>query len=80
MCQSTYSIEIHHVKRIKDLRKEGKINFFKAQIKAINRKQVPLCKEHHQKLHANLFTGLEKTLFAKGVHIYGQSINKDKFR
>ena len=80
MCQSTYSIEIHHVKRIKDLRKEGKVNFFKAQIKAINRKQVPLCKEHHQKLHANLFTELEKTLFVMGVRLYGQSINKNKFR
>lgn len=78
VCQSSFSIEIHHIKRIKDLKKKAKVNFFKAQMIAIRRKQVPLCKEHHQKLHANSFTELEKELFAKGVHSYGQVINKNK--
>lgn len=79
VCQSSVSIEIHHMKRIKDLKKKAKFNFFKAQISAIKRKQVPLCKEHHHKLHSNSFSELEKELFAKGVYSYGQVIKKDKF-
>jgi hypothetical protein len=59
LCKTKNSIEMHHVKRIKDLKndhKKGKIDFFTMQMRAINRKQVPLCHEHHVKLHKDELT------------------------
>lgn len=53
VCGASYP-EMHHVKHIKDLKtlqREGKIDFWTMQMRAINRKQIPLCKEHHVKLH-----------------------------
>lgn len=46
--------EMHHVRKIRDLKKgyrEGRLDFWTMQMAAINRKQIPLCKEHHSKLH-----------------------------
>jgi hypothetical protein len=36
------------------------------QMAAINRKQGPLCREHHKAVHKNSFTRVEKELFAIG--------------
>jgi len=58
---------MHHVRAIKDLRNPkltGK-DFFTRQMAAINRKQVPLCKDHHIRLHNNTWTQQELSIFAK---------------
>ena len=54
ICGSTDDIEMHHVRKIKDLRKpNSKLDFYTRQMAAINRKQVPLCSLHHIGLHKN---------------------------
>lgn len=69
--------EMHHIRKIWDLKqkavegtKKEKWNWFTSQMKAINRKQIPLCKEHHVKLHANDFTFEEKEKFRLGLKQY----------
>lgn len=54
ICGVDKGIEMHHVRKIKDL-KDGnsKLDFFTRQMAAINRKQIPLCKDHHIGLHQN---------------------------
>ncbi len=48
-------IEMHHVKHV---RKEGfRYKGFHEQMALLNRKQVPLCKECHKKVHAGLYDG-----------------------
>jgi len=48
-------IEMHHVKHV---RKEGfRYKGFHQQMALLNRKQVPLCKNCHQKVHAGLYNG-----------------------
>ena len=38
--------------KIKDLKSPNKkLDFFTRQMAAINRKQIPLCKDHHVRLH-----------------------------
>jgi hypothetical protein len=49
---------MHHVRSIRNLRKpdsgaKAKFDFFTRQMAAINRKQIPLCKDHHTRLHNN---------------------------
>ncbi len=59
---------MHHVRRIKDLKLTAKgksFDFFTIQMATINRKQVPLCSLHHQKLHNNQLDVTERALFAK---------------
>jgi hypothetical protein len=38
------------------------------QMAAINRKQVPLCREHHTKLHHDKLTPIEKLMFSAGCN------------
>lgn len=57
---------MHHVRKIRDIRKpNSKLDFFTRQMAAINRKQVPLCKEHHVSLHNNTLSESERAIFAK---------------
>lgn len=54
ICGDDTNVEMHHVKHIKDLKsKNSKLDFFTRQMRAINRKQIPLCKKHHIGLHNN---------------------------
>lgn len=54
ICGSTYNIEMHHVRKIRDMKNpNSKLDFFTRQMAAINRKQVALCKYHHIGLHNN---------------------------
>lgn len=57
ICNSdTNSIEMHHVKHIK---KDGiRYSGFSVQMALLNRKQIPLCRECHMKVHAGLYDGL----------------------
>lgn len=57
---------MHHIRQIKNRRKKLKLDFFTAQMAAINRKQVPLCKEHHVNLHRGKLSMRDYELFAYG--------------
>lgn len=51
----SYPAEMHHLRSISRLRDRSQsVDFIKAQMMAINRKQVPLCKTHHHKVHGKL--------------------------
>ena len=64
ICGSTEEIEMHHVRKIKDIKNpNSKLDFFTRQMAAINRKQVPLCKDHHTRLHNNTWTAEERDRF-----------------
>ncbi len=58
--------QMHHVRKIKELKSRRHLDWFTMQMAAINRKQVPLCRRHHTALHRNLLTPTEKLLFNKG--------------
>jgi hypothetical protein len=53
ICGSDQNVEMHHVRKIRELRnpKLAKLDFFTRQMAAINRKQIPLCQDHHARLH-----------------------------
>jgi len=53
MCGVEEEVEMHHVRSIRELRNPdtGK-DFFTRQMEAINRKQIPLCQDHHRRLHS----------------------------
>jgi group II intron reverse transcriptase/maturase len=62
--------EMHHLRHIKDLkskRKSGKMDFWKTQLAAINRKQIPLCKEHHVNLHQNKLNTEERKKLIEAI-------------
>jgi len=66
ICGNSTNIEMHHVRAIKDLKtlySKSKIDWFTLQMRELNRKQVPLCREHHQKVHNNSLNSDEKKLF-----------------
>lgn len=71
ICGSDDKVEMHHVRKIKDLRNpNSKKDFFTGQMEAINRKQIPLCRDHHNRLHNNTWTETEKEMLkvrSKGV-------------
>jgi group II intron reverse transcriptase/maturase len=52
VCGSEQKVEMHHVRRIKDLR--GRTKRSRIMI-AINRKQIPLCRSCHMKAHGKKF-------------------------
>lgn len=52
ICGTFNNIQMHHVKQVRDLKNNRKLDFFTKQMAAINRKQVPLCKQHHVDLHS----------------------------
>ena len=70
ICGATSNIEMHHIRQVSDIKqklKKSKIDFFTMQTIGINRKQVPLCKEHHKKLHQNQLLQSEINAFTEGV-------------
>jgi hypothetical protein len=72
ICGSSNRIEMHHVRKVRDLKSkvQGKnVDFFTAQMAAINRKQVPLCSEHHKALHNNTLSHNERELFKKNIKL-----------
>lgn len=70
ICGTTEGVEMHHVKFIKDLRsKYSQLDFYTRQLRAMNRKQVPLCKAHHIGLHNNTWTEEEKKTFIKEARV-----------
>ena len=70
ICGSRENIEMHHVRKIRDLKSKAqgkKIDFLTAQMASINRKQVPLCLTHHKALHNNSLSVEERQLFKDGL-------------
>lgn len=56
ICGYTGRIEMHHVRHI---RKRGKhVKGFKLYLAAINRKQIPVCRQCHQDIHNGKYDGL----------------------
>jgi hypothetical protein len=50
VCNSKENVEMHHVKKLKHSNLK-KADYLTARMIKINRKQLPLCKECHIKLH-----------------------------
>ncbi len=64
ICGDNTDVEMHHVRKIRELKNpNSKLDFFTRQMAAINRKQVPLCKDHHIRLHNNTWTDEERAKF-----------------
>ena len=66
ICGSGEHIEMHHVRKIRDLKRKAagkKTDWFTKQMAAINRKQAPLCSFHHKALHHNKLSLEERQLF-----------------
>jgi len=53
ICKSQDQIEMHHIRHLK-----GKPKGFSESMKAINRKQIPVCKECHDKIHYGSYDGI----------------------
>jgi hypothetical protein len=66
ICGDSQNVEMHHLKKLRELRKRKHLDWFAMQMAAINRKQVPLCTNHHDRLHNNLLTTQERELFRQG--------------
>lgn len=56
LCGSVEQIEIHHVKHLKGL-KAPKLDYLTSTMAAMNRKQIPVCRACHQKIHAGKYDG-----------------------
>jgi len=54
-CGSREKIEMHHIKHIKTL--NVKLNSFDKMVATINRKQVPICRDCHTKVHKGTYFG-----------------------
>ena len=54
ICGTTYNIEMHHRRPLKASVTD---NTFKGIVKNLTRKQIPLCKECHFKVHAGSYSG-----------------------
>ena len=68
-------VEMHHVKKIKDLvsrYKDEKIDYWTLQMAAINRKQIPLCKAHHIALHRGSLLPSEAEMLKASIKEFGQ--------
>lgn len=51
ICGSNFRVELHHIRKMKDL--NPKLSLVDRLMAKTNRKQIPLCRECHMKLHPN---------------------------
>ena len=54
ICNSSEEIEMHHVKHIKKGKQEG----FGQIMRQLNRKQIPVCRDCHMKIHLGKYDGI----------------------
>jgi group II intron reverse transcriptase/maturase len=85
VCGSTQNIEMHHIRKVRDIRKDSRTNkktknWFQTQMAAINRKQVPLCRFHHERLHTNTFTVEERNNFEINSKLFGNNMPYQTFK
>ena len=71
-------VEMHHVRKLRELRNRRYLDWFTMQMAAINRKQVPLCANHHDRLHNNSLSDMERKLFRLGCQELVQSDKRSK--
>jgi hypothetical protein len=57
VCGSTRKVQMHHVRHIRKMG-DAKPTGFQAVMRALNRKQVPVCEECHQKIHRGEYDGI----------------------
>lgn len=72
ICGSSERIEMHHVRKIRDLKMKmvnKRMDWFTAQMASINRKQIPLCSQHHKALHRNKLSSDERRLLADRIRL-----------
>jgi 5-methylcytosine-specific restriction endonuclease McrA len=55
-CGETKTIEMHHLKHIKSI--NVKLDSFGKIMSKINRKQVPLCRPCHERVHNGTYDGM----------------------
>lgn len=60
VCDTYVDVEMHHVKSLGKLKKWN--NSFKDKQRAIMRKQIPLCREHHFQIHNNNWSNLPTSI------------------
>jgi|GEM_PF-38841 len=65
VCDSSENVQMHHVRQIKNLMNKN-LDWWHQQMAAINRKQVPRCKDHHVKLHQRKLSYTEMAAFKRG--------------
>lgn len=53
-CGISENLEMHHVRKIKDSSKKIKKDYYTAMMSRINRKQIPVCRSCHIKLHKGI--------------------------
>jgi hypothetical protein len=56
-CGSSEQVEMHHVRHIRKMGKR-KPKGFQAVLRALNRKQIPVCKPCHTKIHTGEYDGI----------------------
>ena len=62
ICERKDNIEMHHVRHV---RKNGaRYGGFRKEMSLLNRKQIPLCKKCHRKVHEGLYDGMKLTNLA----------------
>jgi hypothetical protein len=57
ICGATDNVEMHHVRHIRKMG-ERKPTGFQAVMRALNRKQIPVCKGCHEKIHRGEYDGI----------------------
>lgn len=59
ICGETEGVEMHHVRSIRSMLKAKKVTGFQLVMRSLNRKQIPVCKDCHWKIHAGRYDGIK---------------------
>ncbi|MCE7651036.1 reverse transcriptase/maturase family protein [Vibrio fluvialis] len=62
ICGETENIEMHHVRSIRKIGE--KVKGFTKVMRALNRKQIPVCRACHVKIHSGKYDGISLSKFA----------------
>ena len=54
LCGSNQSIEVHHIRKLSDIKHK---NYLSDMMSRMNRKQIPVCKKCHIKIHQGKYNG-----------------------
>jgi len=54
LCGSNQEIEIHHVRKLSNTKRK---DYLSTMMSRMNRKQVPVCKKCHNKIHQGVYDG-----------------------
>jgi retron-type reverse transcriptase len=57
VCGSTESVEMHHIKHVRGYSKDAKQGFERI-MGLLNRKQIPVCKFHHNEIHSGRYDSI----------------------